>query len=171
MMSHPSHQLATFALATKLEKVGYRVKYCGPKYGIEKEDLSKNVLNQNFEYDLLDPYLSLEEEKNSDPLSTAEVTIRFLENLYSGHPYREFCKLHEPDIFILDIFYSSLVIVLTGMNVKVFMASTIILSDRDENIPPLNRYMFPASNEDEKESIDQIWELQIRDKKRKFLHS
>lgn len=142
LFSHPSHQLTSFPLAHKLVRSGHQVTYIGPKSGAENEDLVSIVVDNGFEFRELDIYSLKDKELNPENLSSFE---RFLINISDIHIYEQFFGDNKFGLVILDIFYMPIAIPLGSLGINFVLASTILLSDQDELVPPLDMYHIPPA--------------------------
>lgn len=157
MMSHSSHQNATFMLSKQLGVRQHRVLYAGPEIGIDGDNLRINVEKQGFAYEVLDPFRSDESaSKNScsDPL---ELHRNYLNSLVDGDLFRHFLTRIKPDLILLDVHHPLLSIIFYGLGLPVVFISTKILLDKDDWVPPLYSSIIPEDTESSKAEITECW--------------
>jgi len=153
---------------------GNKVYYCGPIVGMDGKRLDLNVINQNFQYLELDPSAPIRVKNSTVGTEGSHDSIeeesakfsRFVDNLYDGRIYDDFFSSHKPDVFIVDIFFSTLVIVLQSYKSIILLANTFILGQRDINIPPINLDIIPSNDPNSVEQIDKIWNFTVTSKQK-----
>ena len=159
-MSHPSHQLAVFQLATKLIRVGIQVSFLGPRIGMDKVNLENVVKNNGFEFIVLPILGDQDWEEHSEELAG----YNFINNLIDSKLYVDFFANKLPDLVILDIFYMPLCIILRQLSVKFVLASTILLSDKGPKTLPLDCPFI----HDTEDNTSKVWESLVIQKENEF---
>ncbi len=170
-MSYFSHQNSTFLIAKKLEQAHCDVFYCGPSESAEGDNMVLNVTKQGFRYIDLDPrdksYYSSHFLRSKNHENTQSMFLSLLYNLQDGRLYNTFIKKHRPDLLILDIHYTALIIPFNYYGVPVVVASTKIGLDKDYGVPPLNSSVIPDRNLMNIAMIEKAWQKEL-DQKRRF---
>ncbi|MFN8337166.1 MAG: glycosyltransferase [Cyclobacteriaceae bacterium] len=135
IMSHHSHQNATFNLVKILAKDNHRIIFSGPRFGIDGHDLQSSVIKQGFEFEEIKLY------NNPDDKNAFN---SYAYSLATGIPFKKFTERHKPDVVFLDIHYSIFAIPFWELVKKIVLVSTELSTSENHQNLPLTIDRFPA---------------------------
>lgn len=138
ILSHQSHQNATFKLAKILSEANHKIVYSGPKTGIDGHDLRENIESQGFEFSELRLFKTV---KNDELVFKS-----YVESLINQKPFKTFVKQAKPDLILLDIHYSIFTIPFWNLGPSLGLISTELYTGQTKFNVPLSYSAFPKSN-------------------------
>lgn len=156
IMSHVSHQNASFGLARKLQMANHEVVFAGAEIGIDGDNLIQNAENQGFIYYVLNPNEPFRQSRK-ETYSIDESFEFFIDNLWEGELFLNFISTQKPDLILLDIHLAIYAIPLYVTEIPIVFISTKILTLKDEYCPPLNYFIIPDETEVSRRAIEKAW--------------
>lgn len=153
ILSHLSHQNATFGLAKILAKHNHHVVYSGPRIGIDNHNLKSTVIREGFSFEEMRLYTT-----NGLTIKNEEQAFAdYCDSLLTGRPFIQLVRKINPQLILLDIHYAVFAIVFYSLKIPIVFVSTELLTEEDVSVPPLYSDLIPEPTKDSRDLIQRQW--------------